>query len=303
MANNIKKTYVLAIVNRDLEIFSKIKKFLLTNYNIYVLDMIKNEQKSFDIKALKKKLKKYPISFIILKLTTHKDNAVIYNTLQELNLDIPILNSIKSVKTCESRRETFQFLENKCKKLNFPQTYFSMKEALKALSNGRYIIIKLDSHNPANLPKNDRIIGIAKNVEEFHQYVDLYHEKDLFFQEYLGKYDIINKVYVIGRWVVSVVSHNRLNLNYNLSPLELVHIRVPIAEDFKRRIKRLGRKLGMSIYGIDYIITDKGPFIVDVNDFPSFRSIPEGISLISDHIYNLINIREQHYKAKIKVKG
>ena len=303
MANNIKKTYILAIVNRDLEIFSKIKKFLLTNYNIYVVDLIKNNQKPFDIKDIKKKLKKYPISFIILKLTTHKDNFVIYKALNELNLNIPILNSVNSVRACESRKETFQFLEQKCKKLKFPKTYFSKVEVFKAISEGKEIIIKLDSHNPADLPKNDRIIGIAKNREEFERIIYNFHEDDLFFQEYLGRYDVINKVYVIGRWVVSVISHNRLNPNYNLSPLELVHIRVPIADDFKRRIKRLGRKLGMSIYGIDYIITDKGPYIVDVNDFPSFRTIPEGISLISDHIYNLINMREQHYTAKIKIKG
>jgi glutathione synthase/RimK-type ligase-like ATP-grasp enzyme len=303
VANNIKKTYILAIVNRDLEIFSKIKKFLLTNYNIYVVDLIKNQQKSFDIKALKKKLKKYPISFIILKLTTHKDNVAIYNTLQQLNLDIPILNSLNSVRTCESRKDTFQLLRKSCKNLKFPQPYFSKDQALKAISDGTHIIIKLDSHNPANLPKNDRIIGIAKNSKEFDRFIHRYKEEDLFFQEYLGRYDIINKVYIIGRWVVSIISHNRLNPNYDLSPLELVHIRVPIAEDFKRRIKRMGRKFGMSIYGVDYILTDKGPYIVDINDFPSFRAIPEGISLICDHIYNLINIREQHYKAKIKIKG
>ncbi|TFF69079.1 MAG: hypothetical protein EU516_01135 [Promethearchaeota archaeon] len=303
MANNIKKTYILAIVNRDLEIFSKIKKFLLTNYNIYVVDLMKNQQKSFDIKALKKKLKKYPISFIILKLTTHKDNVAIYKALEQLNLNIPILNSLNSVRTCESRKETFQLLRKSCKTLKFPQPYFSKDQALRAISDGKHIIIKLDSHNPANLPKNDRIIGIAKSSEEFDRFIHGYSEEDLFFQEYLGRYDIINKVYIIGRWVVSIISHNRLNPNYDLSPLELVHIRVPIAEDFKRRIKRMGRKFGMSIYGVDYILTDSGPYIVDINDFPSFRAIPEGISLICDHIYNLINIREQHYKAKVKIKG
>ncbi|TFF85446.1 MAG: hypothetical protein EU517_01610 [Promethearchaeota archaeon] len=303
MANNIKKTYVLAIVNRDLEIFSKIKKFLMTNYNIYVVDLIKNGYKPFDKKLLIKKLKKYPISFLILKLTTHKENVEIYNSLKELNLTIPLLNSVKSVKTCESRRKTFELLEKKCKKLQFPQTYFSTQEALNALSKGKRIIIKLDAHNLAELPKNDRIIGIAKNHEELYDFIQDYKENDLFFQEYLGRYNVINKVYVIGRWVVSIVSHNRLNHDRNLSPLELVHIRAPIEENFKRRVKRLGQKFGMSIYGIDYIKTDKGPYIVDINDFPSFRSIPEGISLICDHIYNSINIREEHFKAKVKIKG
>jgi len=303
MVNNIKKTYILAIVNRDLEIFSEIKKFLLTNYNIYVIDLIKNDLKPFEAKRLKKKLKKYPFSFIILKLTTQKNNIEIYKALQEFAPDIPILNSVNSVKMCESRKATFKFLESASKKLKYPQTFFSKKDALNAISNGQEIIIKLDSHNPPDLLKNDRIIGIAKNEDEFNELVSKYTDQELFFQEYLGKFDIINKVYVIGRWVVSVVSHNRLNLRNNLTPLELFHIRVSIAEDFKRRIKRIGRKMGLSIYGLDYILTDDGPYIVDINDFPSFRTIPEGISLISDHIYNLINIREQYFKARAKIKG
>jgi glutathione synthase/RimK-type ligase-like ATP-grasp enzyme len=303
MVNNIKKTYILAIVNRDLEIFSKIKKFLLTNYNIYVIDLIKNDLKPFEAKRLKKKLKKYPFSSIILKLTTQKNNIEIYKALQEFAPDIPILNSVNSVKMCESRKATFKFLESASKKLKYPQTFFSKKDALNAISNGQEIIIKLDSHNPPDLLKNDRIIGIAKNEDEFNELVSKYTDQELFFQEYLGKFDIINKVYVIGRWVVSVVSHNRLNLRNNLTPLELFHIRVSIAEDFKRRIKRIGRKMGLSIYGLDYILTDDGPYIVDINDFPSFRTIPEGISLISDHIYNLINIREQYFKARAKIKG
>ena len=60
----------------------------------------------------------------------------------------------------------------------------------------------------------------------------------------------------------------------------------------------------MSIFGIDYVLTEEGvPFIVDINDFPSFRSIPEAISLISDYIYNIINLRQQVFKAPVKVKS
>ncbi len=130
-----------------------------------------------------------------------------------------------------------------------------------------------------------------------------YNESELFLQEYLGEHDIIYKVYVIGNWVVSITSHNRLQKKKDLSPLELIHIRVPVDERFKRRIIRLGRKFGMSIFGLDYIMTEKGPYIVDVNDFPSFRSIPEGVSLVSDHIYNLINMRETYQSVLIRAKS
>ncbi|MFX1481525.1 MAG: hypothetical protein ACFFCI_25885, partial [Promethearchaeota archaeon] len=71
-----------------------------------------------------------------------------------------------------------------------------------------------------------------------------------------------------------------------------------------RRILRLGRKLGMTIFGIDYILTKDGtPYIVDINDFPSFRSIPEAVSLISDYVYNILFIRRQIYTAPAKVQG
>jgi len=301
MANNIKRIYIGAICNRDLEVLEQLKKFLLKNYNIVILDLLKNSN-SFDIKYFKRILKKYPISLLIVKLTTQKLNQEIYKLIKEITPNIQILNSLKSVQTCESRKETFKLITHKCKKLNIPKTYFSSKEAFKACKNGERIIIKLDDHNIPDFPKNDRIIGIAHNTNELREIVKDYNDKDLFFQEYLGGFDIIYKVYVIGRWMVSITSHDRLQNNENLSPLELIHIRVPIDKQFKSRIKRLGRKFGMSVFGLDYIISEEGPHVIDINDFPSFRSIPEAISLISDHIYNLILLREQYYQTLAKVK-
>ena len=112
------------------------------------------------------------------------------------------------------------------------------------------------------------------------------------------------KIYSIGRWTVSITSHHRLKQPKTLTPLELIHIREPIEKQLKRRILRLGRKMGMSAFGIDYVLSKGGiPYIVDVNDFPSFRSIPEATSLISDHIYNILLLQRQIYGAPIKSKG
>ncbi|MFX1494316.1 MAG: hypothetical protein ACFFBZ_08550 [Promethearchaeota archaeon] len=304
MANNIKRIYIGAICNRDLGILEQLKKFLLKNYNIVIINLLKKASNSFDIKYFKRIVKKYPISLLIIKLTTQKLNEEIYDSVKQIVPNIQVLNSLKSVQTCESRRETFKLITQKCKKLNIPKTYLSTKEAFNVFKNGERLIVKLDNHNIPDLPKNDRIIGIVSNNNELMGIVNEYNEKDLFFQEYIGEFDIIYKVYVVGKWMVSITSHNRLQNNDNLSPLELIHIRVPIDKQFKSRIKRLGRKFGMSVFGLDYILTEKGPCVIDINDFPSFRCIPEAISLISDHIYNMILLREQYYQvlAKAKVK-
>ena len=63
MANTIKRKYIGAICNRDLEVIESIKKFLLKNYNIVIVNLMKNGFESFSGKYLEKKLKKYPISF------------------------------------------------------------------------------------------------------------------------------------------------------------------------------------------------------------------------------------------------
>ncbi|HEC40770.1 hypothetical protein LCGC14_1199910 [marine sediment metagenome] len=304
MYNKLNKIYIGAICNRDLDTLDEIKKFCNKNYNISIIDLLKRDSNRFNIKYLKKQLKKYPISYIILKILSEDSNKEIYNTISNLAPNIPLVNSLNSVKLCESRQETFKFIEKKIKKLNIPKHFFTMDKAFKACCEGIKIIIKLDKHNFSNLPKNDRIIGIAKNPNQFLELTNPYSERELFFQEYLGKFDTIYKIYVIGRWVVSITSHNRLNQNHNLSPLELIHIRVPIEKQLKRRILRLGRKMGMSIFGIDYILTkDSTPYIVDINDFPSFRRIPEAVSLISDFIYNSLVMRDRLYITPVKAKG
>ena len=303
MANTIKRKYIGAICNRDLEVMENIKKFLLKNYNITIVNLMKNGFESFNANYLEKKLKKYPISFLIVKLTTQQANRRIYKIIKDFCPDIPILNDLKSVQICESRFDTFSKIKNDNNKINTPKLFSSKIDAIQASRKGLNVIVKLDAHNIPGLPKNDRIIGVAKNPTELSEFMDNHDENSLFFQEYLGEHDILYKMYIIGNWVVSITSHNRLQQTPELSPLDLMHIRVPVEEKFKRRIIRLGRKLGLSVFGIDYILTDKVPYIVDINDFPSFNSIPEGVSLISDHIYNVINMRETYQKAFLKAKS
>lgn len=304
MSNKLNRIYIGSICNRDLEAFEKIKNFCNRNYNLSIINLLKKDSNNFNAKYLKKRLKKYPISLIIIKLFSEESNQEIYKTIREIAPNIPLLNSSRAVEICESRTETFKFIEQRVKKLNIPKIFFSMKEAYNACSNGTKVIIKLDTHNIPNLPKNDRILGIAENVSQFKKLVENYGEDMLFFQKYLGSFDIIYKIYIIDRWAVSITSHNRLQENDNLSPLELIHIRMPIDKQLKRRILRLGRKIGMYVFGVDYILTKEGtPYIIDINDFPSFRSIPEATSLVSDYIYNIVIMQQQLYKTPARVRG
>jgi glutathione synthase/RimK-type ligase-like ATP-grasp enzyme len=304
MSNKLYRIYIGAICNRDLEIFQEIKKFCSKNYNISIVNLFKNGSDIFNVKYFRKKLKKYPISLIIVKLYSETSNQIIYDAINQYAPNIPLLNRLDSVKICESRKETFQYLQQNCKKLNFPLIYSSFNDAYEACKNGKSMIIKLDTHNIPFLPRNDRILGVAKSISDFNEIAAEFASNNLFFQDYIEGSKIVYKIYIIDRWAVSITSYNRIQDKKEISPLDLIHMRVPIDKQLKRRILRLGRKLGMAIFGIDYILSNDGtPYIVDINDFPSFRSIPEAVSLISDYIYNILLVRGLIYKASVKVQG
>ena len=297
-----KKIIIGSICNRDLAIFDEIKRFSKINYGIKFVNLLKNGS-SFSVKYFKKKLKKYQISFLIVKLYSEETNQKIYDALNTYAPNIPRLNSLKSVITCESRKETFKLVNQKNKKLIIPKCYYSINAAYEAVSNGTPLIIKLDTHNIRNFSKYDRIVGVVKSADDFLKIIREYdvENNSLFFQEYLGKRDIVYKVYVIDRYVQTITSQNLL-LQHKLSPLELIHLRVPIEKELKRQIIRLGRKFGMVIFGVDYVLKNGIPYIVDINDFPSFRNIHEAISLISEYIYKFCLARQTLDKIPMSLK-
>ena len=75
-------------------------------------------------------------------------------------------------------------------------------------------------------------------------------------------------------------------------------------KQLQRRIVRMGRKLGMPIFGVDFVMTeDRVPYIFDINDFPSFRHIPEAVSLICNYLYNTIDRWQLIPTTPAKIKG
>lgn len=297
MATKLNRIYAGSFVNRDLEIFEKIRKFCKSHYNIKIVNLFKKEK--FSVKYFRKKLKKYDIKLLIVKLYSEESNNKIYDAIKEYASDIPRLNSIKSVRTCESRKATFKRIENQCRKLTIPRSYYSLNSACKAVDAGIPLIIKLNTHNIPNFDKFDRIVGMANNKKEFLKIIkEINIQKNvLFFQEYLGKFEDVYKVYAINGYVQTIISKNLLQQD-KLSQADLVHMRVEIPSKLKRQIKRLGKKFEMSMFGVDFVYKDETAYIVDINDFPSFRNIPEAISLIADHIYNVINAYD-HFAGKI----
>jgi ribosomal protein S6--L-glutamate ligase len=49
---------------------------------------------------------------------------------------------------------------------------------------------------------------------------------------------------------------------------------------------RLGSALGLTLYGFDVVLTDRGPYVVDFSPFPGFKGVPDAPALLADYVYD-----------------
>ena len=47
---------------------------------------------------------------------------------------------------------------------------------------------------------------------------------------------------------------------------------------------RCGRAFGIDLFGLDIIVSDGHPYVVDINTFPGFKGVPDAARLLADYI-------------------
>ena len=51
-----------------------------------------------------------------------------------------------------------------------------------------------------------------------------------------------------------------------------------------------GRACGLELWGVDVAITPDGPYVIEVNDFPTYSAVPEAGALIAEHVLNRVQM-------------
>lgn len=54
--------------------------------------------------------------------------------------------------------------------------------------------------------------------------------------------------------------------------------------DWEHITREIGRVFNLHLYGVDLLLTSRGPIIVDVNSFPGFRGVPQADSALVDMV-------------------
>ncbi len=218
------------------------------------------------------------MSVILPKLLTDRENTVLFRRLRQTGNRF--LNSLDSVDVCQSRRRMFGLVQRELPDIRIPETFRDAEEALDALRGGRTVWVRRDAHN---IPKESRVLGKADSAGQLLDMVKGLDEEELFFQEYLGTTEEVFKAYVIGD---SIHCLRKKGLQDGFKPdVDLGTDMIEVGDVEKKMILELGRAFGMSVYGVDFIYRDGKPVVVDVNDFPSFRGIPDAARNICEFVY------------------
>lgn len=151
--------------------------------------------------------------------------------------------------------------------LPLPATYAAaLPELLVETTESEYPI----AVKPAD-GSSDRAVHLVSSPRRLAEMLpDLTEGGMLIAQPYVPNSGVDIKVYSIG---------DELYATERRSPLHPDHAvrerRVPLSAEIAAIAGQVGVVYGLDLYGADVVLGPNGPVVVDVNDFPSFRQVPD----------------------------
>ncbi len=259
-----------ALADRDPDLMDALREYFL-NKNVETVDITSGI-------TGKSPLDTESVKVILPKLKTSSSNKKLFKKLRKTKLHF--LNSLKAVNACQSRRRQFALLKKKAPSISTPKVFRSLKSIKKTFKQGKQVWVRKDAHN---IPKEERVIGIATSLEDLYDLIRDYKPGELFFQEYLGEKEVTFKAYVIGQNVFCL-KKSGLQDGFERDTEELREVRCDMPSDLKDVVLIIGDVFKMAVYGVDILYHEGRPIVVDINDFPSFRGIEEAVETIYEYI-------------------
>lgn len=163
--------------------------------------------------------------------------------------------------------------------LPLPRTYaVAHPELLAEIPDAEYPLVVKPADGSSGrgvhlVPSPDRLAALLP---------ELAAEGVLIAQPYVPNAGTDIKVYCVG---------GELHATERCSPLHpdaaVRERRVPLPAEVADIAARVGEVYGLDLYGVDVLLGPDGPVVVDVNDFPSFRQVPQAAARVAGAVLDL----------------
>lgn len=90
------------------------------------------------------------------------------------------------------------------------------------------------------------------------------------------------KVYAIADRLWAVRAPSPLGVHATATPENPSP--TPLTPELASMTRACGALFGLELFGVDFLVTPDGPVVVEVNDFPNYRSVPEADEALAQHV-------------------
>lgn len=101
-------------------------------------------------------------------------------------------------------------------------------------------------------------------------------------QPYVSNSGIDLKVYCVGGELYATERRSPLHPDHGVRERH-----VPLPAEVAAIVDQVGAVYGLDLYGVDVLLGPDGPVVVDVNDFPSFRQVPDAAAKVARAVLEL----------------
>ncbi len=160
--------------------------------------------------------------------------------------------------------------------LPIPQTFFGSVEALaKEIPRQSYPIILKPIFGD-----NSRGLLVISTPEEMER--TQWPEPVALAQRYFQTDGFDLKLYGIGDEIWSV----RKRSPFNEPRGEVAEGVVTLTPALQDLGQRCGKLFGLDLFGVDCIITEEGPLVIEINDYPNYTNVPDANKKLAKYVLN-----------------
>jgi ribosomal protein S6--L-glutamate ligase len=211
---------------------------------------------------------KYPLADLYL-LKSHAPQALAVAHVLEQK-DALVVNSWASSVACQDR----VLMAQRMRDANLPWPYTRSFSSLGSLLTDREKLASLPFPQIIKSYYSHRgdLVDKVDNIEQLEALEAEWKQEPIVLQEFAAGDGWDIKMWVIDQQIFAARRRTPLEPNaskedFPIAPEELPGEWVHIAME-------IGRIFNMRLYGVDLLISEQGPMIVDVNGFPGFRGVP-----------------------------
>ncbi|MGQ0846765.1 MAG: ATP-grasp domain-containing protein [Sporichthyaceae bacterium] len=105
-------------------------------------------------------------------------------------------------------------------------------------------------------------------------------------QSYLRNHGADTKVYAIGETLTAITKPSPFTPGPDFAAQQ-----VPLTPALAALARRCGQIFGLTMFGVDCLLTADGPLVIEVNDFPNFTGVPGADAALAAHVLAAASVR------------